>query len=109
MYDDSPVGSCRDKPLETAPSPRDTVGPNTTPAVPRPSRPRTTRRPTGRPTSPGSACSVIYSVVRGRRLAGSISPAPEVDGPLVDDLITLNDVHPLVQGNRRVDVRRQHA
>src|SRR3954454_12473231 len=48
MYDDRPVGSCRDSAPDTAPRPRETVGPNATPAAPSPSTPSTTRRPTGR-------------------------------------------------------------
>src|SRR3954471_4503448 len=99
MYDDRPVGSCRDSAPDTAPRPRETVGPNATPAAPRPSTPSTTRRPTGRPLSAGSTGTVIYTVVRACRCSGSISPATQVDGPLVDDVIAVDDVHPLVQSN----------
>jgi hypothetical protein len=34
------------------------------------------------------------------------SPAAQVDGPLVDDLVAGNDVEALVLRDRRVDVRR---
>src|SRR3954447_3804998 len=109
MYDDKPVGSWRDNVLDTAPRPRETVGPKATPAVPRPSNPSTTRRPTGRPVSSGPVCSLICLLLRGRKVCGSTSPASQVHRPLVDDRVTVDDEHALMKGDGRVDVGGQHA
>src|SRR4051812_48101239 len=109
MYDDKPVGSWRDNVLDTAPRPRETVGPKATPAAPRPSNPSTTRRPTGRPVSSCPVSSLICSLLRNHGRYGSISPAAQIDGPLVDHGVPVDDVHAFMKGDGRVDVGRQHA
>src|SRR5664279_4496683 len=49
--------------------------------------------------------SVGRSGPEARRPGASRRPAPEVDRPGLDDVVAVGDVHPLVERDRRVDVR----
>src|SRR4051812_39827350 len=128
MYDDNPVGSWRDKGPHPPPRPPQTVGANATPAAPTPTRPSTTPPPTRAPPPrpPGGAppAPPRHRRVARRRenprarsstqlyapadAAVRFSPAPQIDRPLVDDGVTVDEVHAFMKGHGGVDVGGQH-
>src|SRR3954465_4389439 len=81
MSAERPVGSCSDTAPAMRPERLDSHEPAATPAAPRPSRPSTTRRPTGAPAA-GLGVIVLSSLLSGSSLhSGAVHPSIRLAAP----------------------------